>query len=43
MEVQAREKFAEAIRSMRAGRSYRAFAKLLGVSHPTIEAWENLD
>ncbi|MEG4607621.1 helix-turn-helix transcriptional regulator [Microcoleus sp. F6_B6] len=43
MDVQAREKFAEVICEMRAGRSYRAFARLLGVSHPTIKAWENLE
>lgn len=43
MEAQVREKFAEVIKEMRGIRSYRAFAKLLGVSHPTIKAWENLE
>lgn len=43
MELKAREKFAKTIEDLRAGRSYRSFAKLLGVSHPTIKAWENLE
>lgn len=43
MEAEIRRKFAEVIKEMRGVRSYRAFAKLLGVSHPTIKAWENLE
>ncbi|MDQ2096800.1 MAG: helix-turn-helix transcriptional regulator [Tychonema bourrellyi B0820] len=43
MESQFRKNFAEVIKEMRGVRSYRAFAKLLGVSHPTIKAWENLE
>ncbi|MEG4907097.1 helix-turn-helix transcriptional regulator [Microcoleus sp. F8-C4] len=43
MHVEAREKFAEIISQMRGERSYRSFAKFLGVSHPTIKAWENLE
>ena len=40
---QAKEKFAEVIKEMRGGRSYRSFAKIVGVSHPTLKAWETLD
>ncbi len=43
MEAETRKRFAEVIKEMRGIRSYRAFAKLLGVSHPTIKAWENLE
>ncbi|MEG4458472.1 helix-turn-helix transcriptional regulator [Microcoleus sp. N9_A1] len=43
MDVHTREKFAEVIFEMRANRSYRAFSRLLGVTHPTIKAWENLE
>jgi len=43
METRAREKFGEVIKEMRGVRSYRTFAKMLGVSHPTIKAWENLE
>ncbi len=43
MEAEARKNFAEVVKEMRGVRSYRAFAKLLGVSHPTIKAWENLE
>lgn len=43
MESQVRKNFAEVIKEMRGVRSYRAFAKVLGVSHPTIKAWENLE
>ena len=43
MELHARQKFAKTVEELRAGRSYRSFAKLLGVSHPTIKAWENLE
>jgi|GEM_PF-1022068 len=43
MDQATREKFAEIISEMRANRSYRAFARLLGVTHPTIKAWENLE
>ncbi|MEG5043447.1 helix-turn-helix transcriptional regulator [Microcoleus sp. B13-B4] len=38
-----RKRFAEIIQQMRADRSYRAFARLLKVTHPTIKAWENLE
>lgn len=43
MELQIRQKFGKTVKELRAGRSYRSFAKLLGVSHPTIKAWENLE
>jgi len=43
MELQTRENFAKTVEELRAGRSYRSFAKILGVSHPTIKAWENLE
>lgn len=43
MESQVRKNFAEVIKEMRGARSYRAFARVLGVSHPTIKAWENLE
>ena len=43
MDDRTRAKFAEVIYEMRANRPYRAFARLLGVTHPTIKAWENLE
>jgi len=36
-----REKFAEAVRQLRGKRSIREFAKILGLSHAIIRAWEN--
>ncbi|MEG4350246.1 helix-turn-helix transcriptional regulator [Microcoleus sp. LAD1_D3] len=43
MDDRTRAKFAEVIYEMRANRPYRAFGRLLGVTHPTIKAWENLE
>ncbi|MEG4518823.1 MULTISPECIES: helix-turn-helix transcriptional regulator [unclassified Microcoleus] len=43
MDDQTKKKFAELIYEMRANRPYRAFGRLLGVTHPTIKAWENLE
>ncbi|NQE36734.1 helix-turn-helix domain-containing protein [Microcoleus asticus] len=43
MDVPTRKRFAEIIQEMRADRSYRSFARLLSVTHPTIKAWENLE
>ncbi|MBD2386042.1 XRE family transcriptional regulator [Cylindrospermum sp. FACHB-282] len=40
-ELEQRKRFAEVVRDLRAGRKYRAFAKLVGVSHSTIVDWEN--
>jgi transcriptional regulator with XRE-family HTH domain len=42
MELAAQEKFAEVVCELRGARSYRSFAKLIGVSHPTIKAWEEM-
>ncbi len=41
MDLEAKERFARAVIQARAGRSYRSFAKMLGVSHPTVKAWED--
>lgn len=43
MDIEARERFAQVVAELRAGRSYRSFALLLGVSHPTVKAWENME
>ncbi|MEG4248703.1 helix-turn-helix transcriptional regulator [Microcoleus sp. Pol10D4] len=43
MDERTRKKFAELIYEMRAQRPYRAFGRLIGVTHPTIKAWENLE
>lgn len=43
MKIEARERFAQVIIELRAGRSYRSFAMLVEVSHPTIKAWENME
>ncbi|MEG4587201.1 helix-turn-helix transcriptional regulator [Microcoleus sp. MOSTC5] len=43
MDDHTKKKFAELIYEMRANRPYRAFGRLLGVTHPTIKAWENLE
>jgi len=43
MDDRTRKKFAELIYEMRANRPYRAFGRLLGVTHPTVKAWENLE
>ena len=43
MDDPTRRKFAELIYEMRADRPYRAFGRLLGVTHPTLKAWENLE
>jgi len=36
-----RKKFAEAVRQLRGNRSTREFAKIIGLSHAIIRAWEN--
>jgi len=43
MDDQTRKKFAELIYEMRANRPYRAFGRLLGVTHPTLISWEKLE
>lgn len=43
MDLQAREKFAQVISELRGTRSYRSFARIIGVSHPTVVAWENVE
>jgi len=43
MDDRARKKFAELIYEMRANRPYRAFGRLLGVTHPTLISWEKLE
>jgi DNA-binding XRE family transcriptional regulator len=41
MNSQARQKFAQAVFDLRAGRDLRTFGKLVGVRHTTIIDWEN--
>lgn len=43
VDSEARQRFAQVVMELRGNRSYRSFAKILGVSHPTIKAWENLE
>lgn len=40
MEIQ-RQRFAEVVRNLRSGRPIREFAKVVGVSHPSVLDWEN--
>lgn len=35
-----KNKFANVVKTLRGERTYREFATLMGVSHPTIKAWE---
>jgi len=41
MTQEEREKLAVIVRKLRGRRSKRIMAEILGVSHPTITAWEN--
>jgi transcriptional regulator with XRE-family HTH domain len=43
MKQDEREKLAEIVRKLRGRRSKRVMADILGVSHPTITAWENCE
>lgn len=36
-----RRRFAQIVSRLRAGRTIREFAKVIGVSHPTISDWED--
>jgi Helix-turn-helix. len=40
MDIEERERFAEVVRNLRSDRNIRDFAKIVGVSHPTILLWE---
>lgn len=43
VEIEARSRFAQIITNLRSGRDLRSFARLLGVSHPTVLAWERCE
>ena len=36
MNIEEKERFAEVVKNLRSGRNIRSFAKIVGVSHPTI-------
>ncbi|VXD17179.1 helix-turn-helix domain-containing protein [Planktothrix paucivesiculata] len=40
MDREEKARFAEIVISLRSGRNVRSFAKIVGVSHPTILKWE---
>lgn len=40
MNLEEKERFAEVVKNLRSGRNIRSFAKIVGVSHPTILEWE---
>ncbi len=40
MDEQAKRRFANCVKSLRGDRNYEEFAKILGVSRPTIIGWE---
>ncbi len=40
MDIEEKKRFAEVVKNLRSGRNIRAFAKIVGVSHPTILMWE---
>jgi transcriptional regulator with XRE-family HTH domain len=40
MDIEEKARFAEVVKNLRSGRNIRAFAKIVGVSHPTILMWE---
>lgn len=42
VDLQTREQFAVAVRELLGNRSYRAFARSLGVAHQTVSAWLSL-
>jgi transcriptional regulator with XRE-family HTH domain len=42
MKIEARQKLSGLIKDLRGNNSYRAYAKLLGVSGTTIMGWENM-
>jgi len=41
MDYEARERFAECVKVLRADRRHKQFAEILGVSRPTVIGWEN--
>lgn len=42
MQLEVRKKFAQVVRELRGSQGYREFARKIGISHPTVGAWENL-
>ncbi|GDZ95136.1 helix-turn-helix domain-containing protein [Planktothrix agardhii CCAP 1459/11A] len=40
MDIEEKERFAEVVKNLRSDRNIRSFAKIVGVSHPTIIQWE---
>ncbi|HEY9866082.1 MAG TPA: helix-turn-helix transcriptional regulator [Candidatus Obscuribacterales bacterium] len=40
MDIEEKARFAEVVKSLRSDRNLRSFAKIVGVSHPTILLWE---
>ena len=43
VEQEARQRFADLVRNLRSNRKLRSFAQLVGVSHPTVIAWEKCE
>ncbi|MCU0547277.1 MAG: helix-turn-helix transcriptional regulator [Oscillatoriaceae cyanobacterium Prado104] len=43
MQLETRKKFARIITDLRGSQSYREFGRKIGISHPTVKAWENLE
>lgn len=43
VEIETRYRFAQIITNLRSNRDLRTFARLLGVSHPTVIAWERCE
>ncbi|WP_318738381.1 helix-turn-helix transcriptional regulator [Roseofilum sp. SID3] len=41
MDREAKERFAQCVKSLRGDRNHRQFAELIGVSRATIQAWED--
>jgi len=40
MDTEAKERFAETVRTLRGNRNHEQFARVIGVSRPTIIGWE---
>jgi transcriptional regulator with XRE-family HTH domain len=43
VEMEARQRFANLVKNLRSSRNIRGFAHLVGVSHPTVLAWEKCE
>ena len=40
LSFKVKNKFANVVKTLRGKKTYREFAEMIGVSHPTIKAWE---